>query len=92
MAYRYALVNKPDKKDFNSAPFIHNKTAVQQGCVTSEPYEVEKQGGFRPNIFLLSDYGYSTYSTLIETSGDDRCLSFTLQEHSPLRVGSPTFA
>ena len=53
--------------NFNSAPFIHNKTAVQQGYVTSEPYEIEKQGGFRPNIFLLSDYGYSTYSTLIET-------------------------
>ena len=56
--------------NFNSAPFIHNKTAVQQGCVTSEPYEIEKQGGFRPNIFLLSGYGYSTYSTLIETRRD----------------------
>src|SRR5208283_4693793 len=33
----------------------------------AEPYEIEKQGGFKPNIFLLSDYGYSTYSTLIET-------------------------
>src|SRR6202035_1903745 len=56
--------------NFNSAPFIHNKTAVQQGYVTSEPYEIEKQGGFRPNIFLLSDYGYSTYSTLIKTRRD----------------------
>jgi NitT/TauT family transport system substrate-binding protein len=56
--------------NFNSAPFIHNKAAVQQGYVTSEPYEIEKQGGFRPNIFLLSDYGYSTYSTLIETRRD----------------------
>ncbi len=56
--------------NFNSAPFIHNKMAVQQGYVTSEPYEIEKQGGFRPNIFLLSDYGYSTYSTLIETRRD----------------------
>jgi NitT/TauT family transport system substrate-binding protein len=53
--------------NFNSAPFIHNKTAVQQGCVTSEPYEIEKQGGFKPNIFLLSGYGYST---LIETRHD----------------------
>jgi NitT/TauT family transport system substrate-binding protein len=34
--------------------------------VTAEPYEIEKQGGFKPNIFLLSDYGYSTYSTLIQ--------------------------
>src|ERR1700729_1810178 len=56
--------------NFNSAPFIHDKTAVQQGYVTSEPYEIEKQGGFKPNIFLLSDYGYSTYSTLIETRRD----------------------
>jgi NitT/TauT family transport system substrate-binding protein len=55
---------------FNSAPFIHNKMSIQQGYVTAEPYEIEKQGGFRPNIFLLSDYGYSTYSTLIETRRD----------------------
>ena len=55
---------------FNSAPFIHNRTSIQQGYLTSEPYEIEKQGGFRPNIFLLSDYGYSTYSALIETCRD----------------------
>ena len=55
---------------FNSAPFIHNKMSIQQGYVTAEPYEIEKQGGFRPNIFLLSDYGYSSYSTLIETRRD----------------------
>src|SRR5208283_1010183 len=52
---------------FNTAPFIQNKTSIQQGYVTAEPYEIEKQGKFRPNIFLLSDYGYSTYATLIET-------------------------
>ena len=52
---------------FNSAPFIANKHSIQQGYVTSEPFEVEKQGGFKPNIFLLADYGYSTYATLIET-------------------------
>jgi NitT/TauT family transport system substrate-binding protein len=56
--------------NFNSAPFIHNKTSIQQGYVTAEPYEIEKQGGFAPNVFLLSDYGYSTYSTLIETRRD----------------------
>jgi len=56
--------------NFNSAPFIQNKTSIQQGYVTAEPYEIEKQGGFKPNIFLLSDYGYSTYSTLIETRRD----------------------
>ena len=53
--------------NFNSAPFMQNKTSIQQGYVTAEPYEIEKQGGFKPNIFLLSDYGYDTYSTLIVT-------------------------
>jgi NitT/TauT family transport system substrate-binding protein len=38
--------------------------------VTSEPYEVEKQGGFKPNVFLLADQGYSTYATLIEARRD----------------------
>ena len=38
--------------------------------MTSEPFEVEKQGGFKPNVFLLADQGYSTYATLIETRRD----------------------
>src|SRR5271154_6378181 len=53
--------------NFNSAPFIVSKTSIQQGYLTSEPLEVEKQGGFKPNVFLLADYGYSTYSTIVET-------------------------
>ncbi len=53
--------------NFNSAPFIVTKSAIQQGYVTAEPYEIEKQGHFRPNVFLLSDYGYDTYSTMIVT-------------------------
>jgi NitT/TauT family transport system substrate-binding protein len=53
--------------NFNSAPFIANKMSIQQGYVTSEPHEIERQGHFKPNVFLLSDYGYDTYSTLIVT-------------------------
>jgi NitT/TauT family transport system substrate-binding protein len=53
--------------NFNSAAFIVDKHSIQQGFVTSEPFEVEKQAGFKPNIFLLADQGYSTYATLIET-------------------------
>jgi len=53
--------------NFNSAPFIMNKRSIQQGYLTAEPFEIEKQGHFKPNVFLLSDYGYDTYSTLIET-------------------------
>ena len=53
--------------NFNSAPFIVNKHAIQQGYVTAEPYEIERQGHFKPNVFLLSDHGYDTYATLIVT-------------------------
>ena len=53
--------------NFNSAPFIVDTHSIQQGYITSEPYEVEKQGHFKPNVFLLADYGYSTYSTEIIT-------------------------
>jgi NitT/TauT family transport system substrate-binding protein len=56
--------------NFNPAPFIADKNSIQQGYVTSEPYEVERQGGFKPNIFLLADYGYDSYSTTIETRAD----------------------
>ena len=60
---------KPEQRkpyNFNPAPFIADKRAGQQGYVTSEPYAVEKQGGFTPNVFLLADQGWSTYSTTIE--------------------------
>ena len=53
---------------FNPAPVLADKKSAQQGYVTSEPYAVEKQGGFKPNIFLLADHGYDTYATTIETT------------------------
>jgi NitT/TauT family transport system substrate-binding protein len=52
---------------FNSQPFIVNKQSAMQGYVTSEPYAVEKAAGFKPNVVLLADYGFNSYSTLIET-------------------------
>ena len=52
---------------FNAAPFILDKNSIQQGYVTSEPYAVEKQGKFKPNIFLLADQGFTTYATTVET-------------------------
>jgi len=53
--------------NYNSATFIADKNSIQEGYVTSEPFEVEKQGGFKPNVFMLSDYGYSSYATTIVT-------------------------
>jgi NitT/TauT family transport system substrate-binding protein len=55
---------------FNSAPFIADKNSIEQGYATSEPFEVERQGKFKPNVFLLADYGYDSYSTTIETTRD----------------------
>ncbi len=55
---------------FNAQPFLADKKSAMQGYVTSEPYAVEKQAGFKPTIILLADYGFNTYSTLIETRRD----------------------
>lgn len=55
---------------FNPAPFIADKKSIQQGYLTSEPFEVERQGKFKPNVFLAYDYGFDTYSTLIEARND----------------------
>ena len=52
---------------FNTAPFLADKRLGQQGYITSEPFAVESEGGFEPNIFLIADQGYDTYSTTIET-------------------------
>ncbi len=51
---------------FNPAPFIADPMAIQQGYVTSEPLAVEKAAGWAPQVFLLADNGYQTYSTTIE--------------------------
>ena len=55
---------------FNPQPFLADKKSAMQGYVTSEPYAIETQGGFKPKVFLLADYGFNTYSTLIETRRD----------------------
>jgi NitT/TauT family transport system substrate-binding protein len=56
--------------NFNAAPFLADKNSIEQGYVTSEPYEIEREGHFKPNVFLLADYGYDSYSTTIETRSD----------------------
>jgi len=53
--------------DFNIAPFLANKQAVQQGYLTSEPFLIEKAGE-TPNVFLIADQGYTSYASLLETS------------------------
>lgn len=68
------LVNRYGFKDenvrpynFNMAPFIADDQLVQQGYLTSEPYALKK-AGVEPQVFLLADYGFKAYGTLIDTS------------------------
>ncbi|MEW5420606.1 ABC transporter substrate-binding protein [Amorphus sp. 3PC139-8] len=51
---------------FNPAPFLADPKSGQQGYVTSEPFAIEKAGGFEPNIFLIADYGFDTYASTVE--------------------------
>ena len=55
---------------YNMAPFLSDMRLGQQGYLTSEPYAIERETGIAPNIFLLADYGFDTYSTTIETRTD----------------------
>jgi NitT/TauT family transport system substrate-binding protein len=52
---------------FNIAPFLADKLAVQQGYLTSEPFQIERVG-IKPNVFLLADAGYASYAALLVTS------------------------
>ena len=52
---------------FNPAPFIANENSAQQGYITSEPFAIEREGGFAPDIWLLAAAGFTTYATTVET-------------------------
>ena len=55
---------------FTPQPFLVDKNSAMQGYVTSEPYAIETQAGYKPKVFLLADEGFNAYSTLIETRRD----------------------
>jgi NitT/TauT family transport system substrate-binding protein len=68
MKAEYGFTDEQTKPyNFDPAVFLANNKAIQQGYLTSEPLAVEKAAGFKPNVFLLADYGFNTYSTTIET-------------------------
>ena len=53
------------KYNYSAAPFLADPKAIQQGYVTSEPYTIEKEGGFKPAVFLLADEGYPGYAAMV---------------------------
>jgi NitT/TauT family transport system substrate-binding protein len=52
---------------FSVAPFLADPKAIQQGYLSSEPFTIE-DAGVKPVVLLIADAGYSSYSSLIETS------------------------
>ena len=71
--FRWLQTRNPDFVDekyqpytFNPGPFLADPKSIQQGFLTSEPYEIERQAGWTPKVFLLADHGYVTYANNIE--------------------------
>jgi NitT/TauT family transport system substrate-binding protein len=52
---------------FSIAPFLADKTSIQQGYVTSETFLMEGQG-IKPVVLLLGDHGYTSYAAVLQTS------------------------
>lgn len=52
---------------FNVAPFLVDKTAIQEGYLGSEPFQIARAGGFQPQVFLLADNGYPGYAAMVVT-------------------------
>lgn len=52
---------------FNSAPFLVNEDAGQQGYLSSEPFAVERETGWAPDVYLIADAGFGAYSTTVQT-------------------------
>ncbi len=53
---------------FNLAPFLHDKAAVQEGYLGSEPFSIEEATGEKPVVLLVADAGFAGYASLIATS------------------------
>ena len=51
--------------NFSTAPFLADPQAIEEGFISSEPYQIEKASGVKPVINLLADNGYDSYSTVI---------------------------
>lgn len=51
---------------YNPAPFLADKTAVQQGYVTNDGFILTEPLGAEPKIFLLADNGYLNYQNTVQ--------------------------
>jgi NitT/TauT family transport system substrate-binding protein len=69
LAAKYGYTDQQTKLyTFNMAPFLSDKTLIQQGYLGSEPYLIEQTSGIKPVVLLVADGGYNGYSNIITTS------------------------
>jgi NitT/TauT family transport system substrate-binding protein len=50
------------------APFLTDKTAVVQDLITNGPFVIKHDAGIDVKFFLLADYGYEPYSSVVTVS------------------------
>jgi NitT/TauT family transport system substrate-binding protein len=50
------------------AMWMSDKTSIQQGVVTQEPFRIKTEIGKFPSYFLLSDMGYNPYTVIVVVS------------------------
>jgi len=55
--------------NYAMAPFLADKTAVQQAYATAEPLYLAKDG-VKTDVFLLADQGWEAYANMIEARRD----------------------
>lgn len=66
---KYGLQNEQLRPyNFNMAPYLADKNAVQQGFLSSEPYSIAQALGREPPVLLIADAGFSAYQTTIAIS------------------------
>jgi NitT/TauT family transport system substrate-binding protein len=67
---KYGFTDEQYKQyNYAMAPFLSDKTAVQQAYATAEPLYLANQG-VKTDVFLLADHGWEAYANLIEARRD----------------------
>jgi NitT/TauT family transport system substrate-binding protein len=54
--------------NFSLAPFLADKTAIQQGFLGSEPFSIKQEAKIDPVVMLVADGGFSGYAQLFAAS------------------------
>jgi NitT/TauT family transport system substrate-binding protein len=63
---RFGFVDDQVRKyTYSLAPFLADRSLIQQGYVTSEPFALAKAMPVPPEVYLLADEGYPPYAALV---------------------------